>query len=95
MCGKEVADMVYCCTEDKGKDRSERHSEKFYTELSANKWAVFVKLCDIIANVKFSLLTNSSMYSKYKFEFIKTKKYLYREEFKKMFDYLEKLLEIN
>lgn len=93
-CGKEVAEIVYCCTEDKGKNREERHSDAFYQGLVNNKWATFVKLCDIIANVKFSLLSNSGMYDKYYLEYRKTRKILYREEFKKMFDYLDKLFKV-
>lgn len=95
MCGKDIADIVYCCTEEKGKDRKERHSEKYFKELAQNKDAVFVKLCDIIANVKFSLLTNSSMFSKYKHEYPTVKTYLYKQEYKKMFDYLDELFKIN
>lgn len=94
LCGNEIADIVYCCTEDKGKTREERHSDKFYEELSKNKLAVFVKLCDIIANTHYSLMTNSNMYEKYKKEFDKTKKYLFVKEYEDMFNYLEKLLTI-
>lgn len=94
LCGEDVADIVYCCTEDKGKNRSERHSDKFYNDLRKNKWAIFVKLCDIIANVKFSLLTNSTMFSKYKKEYSKTKEFLYENDFEEMFDYLEKLFAV-
>ena len=89
--GKEVVDIIYCCTEEKGRNRDERHSERYYTELAKNKLAVFVKLCDIIANVKFGILTNSSMVDKYKREHSKTVEYLYFKEYRPMFDYLEKL----
>lgn len=93
--GYDVAEIIYLCTESKGRTRSERHSDEFYAELSTNRLAIFVKLCDIIANVKFGLLTNSTMYLKYQNEYSKTKSFLYRDEFKDMFDYLEELLKIN
>lgn len=93
MYNKEVADIIYCCTEEKGKNRSERHSEKFFNELKQNEDAVFVKLCDIIANVKYSLLTNSSMFYKYRNEYPHVKEMLYMEQYDEMFNYLEYILE--
>jgi (p)ppGpp synthase/HD superfamily hydrolase len=95
MVGEQVADIIYCCTEEKGKNRTERHSQKFFDELKENELAIFVKLCDITANVKYSLLTNSSMYSKYKKEFPKLKENIYVEKYDEMFNYLESLLNIN
>lgn len=93
---KEIAEIVYLCTDYKGRTRDERKPKELYEELSKNKLAVFVKLCDIIANTKYSLLQNSSMFSKYKKEYYeKTKPYLYLEEYKDMFNYLEKLYEID
>lgn len=75
--GTEVADIIYCCTEEKGKNREERHSSKFFEDLKKNRLAVYVKLCDIMANVIFSFLTNSSMFHKYKNEFINLRHELY------------------
>jgi (p)ppGpp synthase/HD superfamily hydrolase len=92
--GKESAEIIYLCTEEKGRFRSERHSEKYFSELSQNNMAVFVKLCDLIANVRFSFLSNSTMFDKYKNEYPKVKHYLYKEEYKEMFDYLEKIFNI-
>lgn len=94
MVGEATADIIYCCTEEKGRDRDERHSEKYYLYLAENREAVFVKLCDIMANVTYSILTNSSMYDKHKREHEKTMKYLYREDLKPMFDYLDKLFSL-
>lgn len=92
--GEEVADIIYACTEVRGKNRAERHSAEFYNTLKANKIAVFVKLCDIIANVKFSILENSSMLDKYRSEYPHLKEEIYTPEFDEMFLYLEKLLAI-
>lgn len=91
---KDVADIIYCCTEEKGKDRDGRHSEKYYKELSQNDLAVFVKLCDILANVQYSILTNSGMYQKHKKEHRLTRLYLYNEQYDEMFNYLDKLFEL-
>lgn len=93
--GEQAAEIIYLCTEDKGRNRDERKSNVWYHQLKTNKDAVFVKLCDIIANVKFSLLTNSSMFNKYKQEYNqKVKQHLYCEEYKPMFDYLDKIFEL-
>lgn len=92
--GVEIAEIIYLCTENKGRNRLARKSKEFYKELATNELAVFVKLCDLIANVKFSLLSNSSMYDKYKNEYPKIKEYLYIEKYKDMFDYLDKLFKI-
>jgi hypothetical protein len=89
--GKKVADIVYCVTDEKGKTRKERKSDKYYKELSENKLAVFVKLADISANTLFSKLTGSSMYDKYKSEFASFKEKCYVEEYKEFFDYLESI----
>lgn len=91
----EVAEIIYACTEEKGRNRAERHSDSYYAGLKANRLATYVKLCDIIANVKYSLLTNSSMYKKYKVEFEKFHTSTYRPEFDEMYDYLHRLLNVN
>ena len=94
-----AADIIFCCTEMRGKDRRERHSDEYFTILISNKWAVFVKLCDLIANIKYSLLTNSSMLKTYKNEWSNVIFWLSRgkhlDEFPDMVAYIGKLLEIN
>lgn len=91
--GEEIADIIYACTEEKGKNRFERHSQKFFDELKVNRLAVFIKLCDIMANVLYSMLKNSSMYEKYKEEFPNLKQQLYVPgEYDKLWEDLEKLL---
>jgi len=92
--GQRVADVIYCCTEEKGRNRDERHSEQYYKELAQNEIAVFVKLCDIIANVTYSLLMNSDMYEKFQKENAKTNKYLWVERFEPMYEHLARLLTI-
>lgn len=86
-----VADIVYCVTDEKGKNRAERKSEKYYQELSENRLAVFVKLADLAANTLYSKLTGSSMYDRYKGEFSHFKEKLYISEFEEFFNYVENL----
>lgn len=91
LAGEMIADIIYCVTDEKGKNRQERKSEKYYAELKENKLAVFVKLADISANTLYSKLTNSSMYRKYKSEFPKFKEICYVEEYSEFFEYVESL----
>lgn len=90
----KVADIIYACTELRGKNRSERHGAEYIQGLKDCRLGLFVKLCDIAANIGYGLLTNSGMYDKYKIEFPKLKEQLYTEEFKPLWDYIEKLLNI-
>jgi (p)ppGpp synthase/HD superfamily hydrolase len=93
--GEEVAEIIFLCTENKGRSRSERKDDKFYQELAQNDLALFVKLCDIMANSTFSLATNSSMFEKYKKEFDKVVKLTWTARYQEMYDFLEKLYKIN
>ena len=91
--GTLEANIIYACTEEKGKNRDERHSDKFFTELALNRNAVFIKLCDIMANVLYSKLMNSSMYEKYKKEFPRVKaKLCIGGEYKELWRDLEREL---
>ena len=56
---KKVAEVVFLTTDEKGRDRDERKPISLYNELVEDKLAVFVKISDIIGNVKFGLLTNN------------------------------------
>lgn len=67
--GGGVAQIIYACTELRGRDRHERHGKEYMELLASDRVAVYVKLCDITANVIFSMLTNSGMYAKYHAEF--------------------------
>lgn len=95
--GELTAEAIYLCTENKGRNRLARKGKEWYEDLKTNKLAVFVKLCDIIANVKFSILTNSSMLSKYRSEYPTLVEYvlLSHKDLTPMFLYLEQLLKIN
>lgn len=90
----EVVDIIYTCTELRGINRDERHGEEYIKGLKENKLGLFVKLCDISANVGFGILTNSSMVHKYRKEFSKFKEQLYLEEYEPLFNYIEKQLEL-
>lgn len=66
--GQEAADIVYAVTYNKGRSRKERASSRYYDEIRATPGAVFVKLCDRIANVQYSTMTGSRQRSMYEAE---------------------------
>lgn len=63
--GTFVADVVYACTKDKGKNRAERASERFYSILAETPFATFIKTCDLVCNMESSKQNKSSMFEKY------------------------------
>jgi (p)ppGpp synthase/HD superfamily hydrolase len=66
--GQEAADIIYACSNEKGKNRKERANDKYYQGIRKTPGAVFVKLCDRIANVQYSKMTGSRMFEMYKNE---------------------------
>jgi len=66
--GQEAADIIYAVTNDKGKNRKERAGDKYYEGIRNTPGAVFVKLCDRIANVQYGKMTKSCMFEMYKKE---------------------------
>lgn len=66
--GENAADIIYAVTNEKGKNRKERANDKYYEGIRNTPGAVFVKLCDRIANVQYSKMTKSRMFEMYKKE---------------------------
>lgn len=62
---ERIADLAYALTNEKGKTRKERANAKYYKGIRNTEYATFLKVCDRIANLRYSMLTNSSMASKY------------------------------
>lgn len=60
--GYEVADIVYALTNEKGKNRKERENHKYYAGIRETRFTPFVKLCDRIANVRYSQSSGSKMF---------------------------------
>lgn len=92
LAGYEVADIVYAVSNEKGKTRKERANSKYYEVIKANKYAVFVKLCDRIANAKYSKLMGSKMFDAYKNEYSDFHYELYTPEFKDIWEQLYSVL---
>lgn len=93
--GYNVAELVYALTEEKGKNRKERLSEKYYSGLRDIKYGIFIKLCDVISNVEYCKMSGSSMIEMYRKEFdYFTEQIGYNGNFhyKDMYDYLKSIL---
>ena len=90
---KKIAEAIRAVTNyGRGRDRNERMPDYIYKEIRNTEGATFVKLCDRIANCKHGLISGSSMLKKYKKENEHFKEMLYTEEYKEMWDYLDKIL---
>lgn len=64
-----AANIVYACTNEKGKTRAERANDKYYEGIRTTMYAPLVKACDRLANIDFSSKeSDSSMLSVYKNE---------------------------
>lgn len=69
-----ATEIVYACTNEKGRNRKERANYKYYDGIRTTPYAPFVKLCDRMANYKYSIENKSRMkdvYEKEMDDFIK------------------------
>jgi len=92
---EDAANIIYSLTNEKGKNRAERASDKYYQGIIDTPGAVFVKLCDRIANVKYSKDSGSSMFKTYQKEndnFLNKLELTPVHELHPMVDYLINLL---
>jgi (p)ppGpp synthase/HD superfamily hydrolase len=94
--GFTAAEIIYAVTNEKGKNRKERANDKYYEGIRNTPGAVFVKLCDRIANVQYSKMTGSQMFEMYKKEneeFMTRLGYTFSDshEYSKMFKDLDNL----
>lgn len=65
---KRVGELAYACTNEKGRTRAERANNKYYRGIRNTEYATFVKLCDRIANVTYSLNSKNRMFEMYRKE---------------------------
>lgn len=92
--GYQAAEIIYAVTNGKGKNRAERASEEHYAAMRDCFGAVFIKLCDRIANASYSAATYARMADVYKSEhesFLKKIGYVKGEAF----PYLDMVNELN
>lgn len=93
--GKAVAEIIFALTNEKGKNRNERASDKYYEGIINTPGAAFIKFCDRIANVKYGIMaSNERMVSLYKEENDHFVKSIYSPELAPLRLKLEKLFNL-
>lgn len=91
--GFTVAEIVGCVTDEWGRNRKERIT-KTLPKTASNRRAVYLKLCDRMANVYFSIMTNNNeKYNMYLEGFEEFKTALYKpNEYDLMWNDLEHMI---
>lgn len=92
--GDKVADIVYALTNEKGKNRKQRASRMYYEGIRNTKYADFVKICDRLANIKYSTDAYSRMADLYREEYYSFLHELHRSLYEDMFLEMEQLMSI-
>jgi hypothetical protein len=95
----DTANIIYTLTNEKGRNRRERANAKYYEGIRTTPGALFVKLCDRIANVEYAKYKGVdpdgrslfSMYEKENEEFMKSLGYTEDHRYAEMFEYLKNL----
>jgi hypothetical protein len=49
-----AAEIVYALTNEKGRNRKERAGKRYYEGIRNTPYAPFVKMCDRVANIRYS-----------------------------------------
>jgi len=91
-CGEAVAEIAYALTNEKGRNRQERANEKYYAGIKDTRFADFVKICDRLANVKYSKDSRSRMIEVYRKENTNFQLKLWSPRYQALFDELEQML---
>ena len=73
--GEEIAEIVYAITDELGRNRYERKS-KTYPKIKRNWKATIIKICDRIANINESIVSDPNRLQMYKKEHIEFTKAL-------------------
>ena len=84
----EIADLVFAVTNEKGKIRRQRESDKYFADMKLIPGAVFLKICDRLANVKYSVEENKPQAKMYVKEMDRFIEKVYTKEYQPMIDEL-------
>ena len=90
--GIQVAEITYALTNEKGRTRKERANSFYYDGIRNTPFAGYVKLCDRLANVKYSSENGSRMIEAYRKEHEHFMSELSCVGFQPMWDELSELL---
>lgn len=87
-CGPEVLEIVKCLTNNCENERI------YFEQIAENRLAIFVKVCDRIANIRECLINGSPKINKYKRQNQMFQEILFRSQFDSAFDYLSNLIKL-
>jgi len=92
--GSNIANLVEAVSDEKGKNRKERKAKTLPKTRKYGTHAIFIKLCDRLANIENASNTkNNDLFEMYKKEHEEFKKYLYVPgELDTLWGEIEKLL---
>lgn len=83
-----LAELAYALTNEKGRTRKERASDKYYEGIKQTPFATFIKVCDRIANYEYSKQQGSRMAEMYEKEMGDFVAKLYDAKYEELFNYL-------
>lgn len=90
--GERIADLIFLCTNHRGKVRKERANDDYYEGIKNDPIALFIKISDRLANMFHSLnYGNDNMYKMYKKELPGFKEKLYNGLYDEMWELLENI----
>lgn len=89
-----VAELTYALTNEKGRTRKERANDKYYEGIKDCPYAVLLKVCDRLANFKYSIETGSRMAEMYARENPQFIDRLFVHRYTEAFNDLQKLAEL-
>ena len=92
---KVVAEYSYVLANEKGRDRAHRANAKYYRGIRRYKHASFIKLCDRLANVYYSIQSKSPMLETYKKEQSHFRNELYDSNYEEIWIQLETFINEN
>lgn len=87
-----IAEIILAVTEYPGRNRRERHPPAYWQHIRETPGARFVKLCDIIANVRHGTMFKNSKLDMHKKEFPNLIIQLRNKEYPEMWEHLNNLL---
>ncbi len=68
LAGEEVAELVFALTNEKGRTRADRANAHYYDGIQKTPFAKYVKMCDRLANARYSKDNHSRMVEVYRKE---------------------------
>ena len=52
----QVPEIVYALTNEKGRNRGERANDLYYQGIRQTKFASFIKMCDRLGNIQYTMM---------------------------------------